>query len=133
MANKVDINKMKSCVGRIMGDSKLNYKNSISEMGNHLNNNVTKKTKTSSAENSSASSAINLVFLPDLKLNEDARNGLPSYKRCIDHLTRQLMAVKRANNLLIQNTEKKWFAYAQKMWENIRKSQLFNEYNRLMT
>jgi hypothetical protein len=128
---------MKTCIGRIMGDSKLNYKNSITELSNHLNNNLMmKKTKPISAascEHSNSSSAINFVFLPGLNLNEDARNGLPSYKRCIDHLTRQLLGVKRANNLLIHNTEKKWFAYAQKMWENIRKSQLFNEYNRLMT
>ena len=49
MANKVEMNKLKMCVGRIMGDSKLNYKDSISELSNHLHNNneMMKKTKTS--------------------------------------------------------------------------------------
>ena len=69
---------------------------------------------------------------------------MPSFERSVNTFTNQILAIKRhtgqsastvvSSNLFGPNfTEKKWFAFANKMWDLIRKSASINEYNRLMT
>jgi hypothetical protein len=78
--------------------------------------------------------------------------------RCVRNLLHELLTIKRAHasfttgpSLTTQHqqqqlgmgmaslaggqfiSEKRWFSYAAKVWETIRKSPLIAEYNRLMT
>ena len=73
---------------------------------------------------------------------------MPSFERSVSAFANQILSIKRApsstaasgqqapgsSNLFGASfTEKKWFAFAAKMWDLIRKSTSINEYNRLMT
>ena len=103
---------------------------------------------------------VNFVLVPKAERSRQSIaefDGLPSLDRCIKYLLREILAVKRTqsainplnilngstttttttstssslNNLVF--SEKRWFSYANKVWDTIRKSQLIGEYNRLMT
>lgn len=146
--NKLDLSKMKNVLAYLMKDSKLIYKGSINDInqstpGSFLLNSKQKRRRAQGDD----SENINFVVLP--KLNQADQeinnfNGLPSMDRVIKNLLRELLAVKRSKSCFIgtqssanqtgQNlSEKRWFTYANKVWDTIRKSTLISEYNRLMT
>ena len=80
-------------------------------------------------------------------------SGMPSFERSVTTFTNQILGIKRTGQANVPNngqqtaassgngsnlfgpnfTEKKWFAFANKMWDLIKKSTALNEYNRLMT
>lgn len=128
--NKLDTFKMKTTIDNLMKDSKLSYKNSINELSWF----ATQKNR-GNKQNTENIDSVNFVVMPKLKpkngLDSESFNGLPSVETSAKWLTRELLGVTR--NLNSNVTEKRWFSYANKIWDAIRKSQLINEYNRLMT
>lgn len=141
--NKNDTVKMKACIDSLLNDSSFIYKGSI----NDLNSLQITSSKQRRNQN------VNFVLVPKVEsikhTNQQVTeyDGLPSLNRCVKHLLREILSVKRSqsvinplNNLNSANpnsnlvfSEKRWFTYANKVWETIRKSQLIGEYNRLMT
>ena len=139
----VDTVKMKACIDSLLNDSSFIYKGSI----NDLNSLQITSSKQRRNQN------VNFVLVPKVEsikhTNQQVTeyDGLPSLNRCVKHLLREILSVKRSqsvinplNNLNSANpnsnlvfSEKRWFTYANKVWETIRKSQLIGEYNRLMT
>lgn len=127
---KKDVDDMKKCVDRILRDFKLQYKGSICEFNSHLG-----QKKRINEDN------VNFVLLPraDCQRKDGIAmsefNGVASFEKSIRYLQREILGVRRHHftNNPSTFTEKKWFAYAGKMWKLIQKSTLIGEYNRLMT
>jgi hypothetical protein len=138
--SKLDTFKMKTTIDNLMKDSKLSYKSSLSEFNawsaaatrRDRNRALTQNSVNKSKEEKSVDS-VNFVVMPRFGrfCDSESFNGLPSVETSAKFLTRQLLGMSR--NLNSNVTEKRWFSYANKIWEAIRKSQLINEYNRLMT
>lgn len=149
--SRVDLIKMKSVFGSLMKDSKLNYKGLI---GADANSNPSMLSKAKKSQRNA--DELNFVVLPSFKNKNEHNlgemrefNGMPSMERSIKTLVKDLLSVKRASvsqqSLLSSSTtgtqnqpsavfsEKKWFAYTQKVWDTIKKSSFISEYSRLMT
>ncbi|CAF0985675.1 unnamed protein product [Brachionus calyciflorus] len=58
-------------------------------------------------------------------------NGLSNMDKSIKNLLKELLSIRKPSQTGF--TEKKWFYYAGKVWETIKKSSLISEYSRLMT
>jgi len=148
--SKNDTTKIKVCIDNLMKDSKLIYKGSIADMNLDLQLTRVKRPQRLKTE----SGNVNLVVLPKAQRNKTEGSsaefiGMPSLDRCVKFLTKAILTIKRNHHSNINSfnqtnnpngaasssgfTEKKWFAYANKVWDSIRKSSLITEYNRLMT
>lgn len=142
--NKLDLIKMKSIVDQLLHDSKLIYKGSLNNLDTSNGLNLISKQR----RGTDKSSSVNLAFIP--KVSEPRQtisefDGLASLTKSVKCLLRELLSVRRGQSMVnhlnntnsnvnnLQFSEKRWFAYANKVWETIRKSQLIGEYNRLMT
>lgn len=82
---------------------------------------------------------VNLFLLPDRNSDTDWSSGAmpehkghPGLKELAQSLMHQVLAMPP--NLLTRTTlsEKNWFHYAARIWEAVKKSNLFLEYNRLL-
>lgn len=55
-------------------------------------------------------------------------------KRLMKALSKELLSIKvNAGESGCVLTEKKWFVYANRVWDTIKKSSFISEYSRLMT
>lgn len=107
--NKTDTTKMKSCIDKLLQDSKLIYKGSISEInGSQL---TLKAPRQRNNNQSSQTANVNFVFVPkaekSTKHSSSASNvsvteydGLSSLNRCIKHLLREILSVKRSQSTM---------------------------------
>jgi hypothetical protein len=161
--NKNDIAMMKSSIDSVLKNSKLIYKGSMNGLnGLQMISRPTQR-RNHTNEQQQPGQIVNFVLVPKAEKSRQSIaefDGLPSLDRCIKYLLREILAVKRTqsavnplnilngsttttttttttstssslNNLVF--SEKRWFSYANKVWDTIRKSQLIGEYNRLMT
>lgn len=127
--NKLELDKMKSVIDQILSGSKLIYKSKFVNFDSNGLNLINKSKQDKSS--------VNFALLPKAIKSKDLSeyDGLSSLNKSVKCFLRNLLSLKQngnANNNL-KFTEKRWFAYANKVWETIRKSQLINEYNRLLT
>jgi hypothetical protein len=121
--------KMKSYMEQLMKDSKLKFK------GSTLNTNSRNNIKHISS-NKQMSNQINFVLIPNNGGNNQNENdyiGSSSFDKSIKCLLKDLLSVKRTNTLFNNMNEKKWFTFANKVWDSIKKSPMISEYYRLMT
>lgn len=93
--SKHDLSNMSKCIDSFMCDSKVHYKGSIKDIKGKLN-----------TEN------VNLVTIPKYEKNSSSFkkfSGMASFEKSINHLRREILAVKR-NNLSTNPifNEKKW-------------------------
>ncbi|GFX86871.1 protein SMG9 [Trichonephila clavipes] len=56
----------------------------------------------------------------------------PGYKYLTELLSRQVLSMPRSLLTHTALTEKNWFHYSARIWETVKKSTLFLEYNRLL-
>lgn len=137
--NKLDLSNMKNCLNTCLKDSKLAYKGSIQDQAQSSSFLLNTRQR---RRNTNDWDTVNLICLPKFE-NENSLefSGLPRVDRSVKNLLRDVLAVKRSNCSFIggpshsgQNmSEKRWFSYANKVWDTIKKSALMSEYNRLMT
>ena len=94
---------MKSCIDKLLHDSKLVYKGSINEInGLHLTSKIQRRNNNNQTNN------VNFVFVPKAeKSSKHAQNasvteydGLSSLDRCIKHLLREILSVKRSQSTM---------------------------------
>ncbi|PSN58032.1 Protein SMG9 [Blattella germanica] len=78
--------------------------------------------------------AINLFLLPNIKDSEDGSHfrGHPGFAELLSKLRNQVNGVTRLPITHTVLSEKNWFHYASKVWEGVKKSTFFMEYNRLL-
>jgi hypothetical protein len=93
--SKNDMNSMSKCIDRFMCDSKVHYKGSLRDMRGKL-----------------SAQTVNLISIPKYEKNSNALkkfSGMASFEKSINHLKREILAVKRNNHLANANfNEKKW-------------------------
>ncbi|XP_014246806.1 protein SMG9 [Cimex lectularius] len=76
---------------------------------------------------------VNVFFLPSFKRKGDAKSyELTSYTELIKSLRYQINGLSPASLTNTVLSEKNWYYYASKIWENVKKSSLFPEYGRLL-
>jgi len=144
--SECDLVKMRYCIADLMRDSKLVYKNSIRNLS--ASSQLIQNRKRTARTKHSDSEAVNFIVIPKVDKRKEGSGefiGMPSLERSVKHFTREILSIKRAQSqssnsathsvatLQTGFTERKWLAYANKVWDSIRKSSLMNEYNRLMT
>lgn len=82
----------------------------------------------------------NLFLLPEKELPEiDSSNeqfpeykGHPGYRYLAESLSQQVLSMPRSLLTHSALSEKNWFHYSARIWETVKKSPLFLEYNRLL-
>ena len=131
--NKLDTIKMKSYLEQLMKDSKLKFKGSTTATNSR--NNIKHI-----SSNRQMNNQVNFVLIPNNTNNMNDENnemseyvGLSSFDKSIKYLLKDLVSVKRTNSIFSNMNEKKWFTFANKVWESIKKSPIISEYYRLMT
>jgi hypothetical protein len=152
---------MKNSIKNLMKDSKLNYKGSISDdFSSKKSSSLFLTSSKNLISEHEHIENVNFALLP--KINESSSTtssnliqykGISSMDHVIKKLLHEVLSVKRARSSFTSGpintttaqqqqfntlgsqfiSEKRWFAYANKIWEKIRKSPLIGEYNRLMT
>ena len=159
--NRLEMSKMKSILHTLLRESKmLTYKGSFSSpdilsnlySSRRQTSTSTKRTRQSTTDESEN---VNFLCIPKFiskktELSDEIEfRGMPSSNKCIKSLLKEILAMKRTNCMFMSGsgqtsglttpnrdqilTEKRWFMFASKVWEAIRKSSLIAEYNRLMT
>ncbi|KAK4298211.1 hypothetical protein Pmani_029425 [Petrolisthes manimaculis] len=77
----------------------------------------------------SCGSMVNLFLLPDIHSQE---HGQVTFKDALNEMRRQVLSVRRLPLTHLTLTEKSWYQYVCRTWENVRKWSLFVEYSRLL-
>ena len=73
-----------------------------------------------------------MIFISEVK----EFDGMLSSERSAKGLLKELLSIKKASQPSANGqvfSEKKWFVYANKVWDTIKKSPFISEYSRLMT
>lgn len=136
--NKLELSRMKSYIESIMKDSKLIYKGSISSSASNLIIDFKKRNCQKSTNDSN--DEINFVQILNIKNKSnigenkmfETYSGESKIEKSIKYLLRDILSVRRTTQIF-QLNEKRWFNYAGKVWEAIKRSPLISEYYRLMT
>lgn len=141
------MSQMRKCLKSLTKDSKFIYQGSLSSS-------IRSKQSGNSNSRGGADSDFNLVVMPkyttlrsdvddltkELFFVDFYKNEANTFDESATQFVNDILSLKsgsRSNasgNLFNASlTEKKWFTYANKMWDLIRKSSSISEYNRLMT
>lgn len=73
-----------------------------------------------------------LFCVPEVNSDGHTPTGCPSYASAARVLQEAIMSTPR-QHMMLQFTERKWIAYAQKMWEAVCNSPLFSDYHAVLT
>ena len=78
---------------------------------------------------------LNLFILPDFEFGGNSRGFAPgiTFEGVSSKLRRQVLsAARRPLTTSPKMTERGWFQFAQKSWENVKNSSFYMEYNRML-
>ncbi|THD22537.1 hypothetical protein D915_006750 [Fasciola hepatica] len=73
-----------------------------------------------------------LFLIPEVDSDGHPPTGCPSYASSVRVLQEAIMSTPR-QHMMLQFTERKWIAYAQKMWEAVCSSPLLADYHAILT
>ncbi|GBM02241.1 Protein SMG9 [Araneus ventricosus] len=120
------ISKMEETLSNVFQKSKLKYSGSVNPHNRRYPKDSPPK--------------VNLFLIPDKEPPDtDSPNHRfpeykihPGYKYLTESLSRQVLSMPRSLLTHTALSEKNWFHYSARIWETVKKSTLFLEYNRLL-